>query len=165
MPSNVLSLHLKQTFPPIIWIFTEGEGDGIEYRLSFKIFSTLLMIAPSDFLTIRRLCSSAPGLACVPPCPHTMYCYITCSSSCHHWPIISPNKRFSHSTHITARCFLLPTFALGVIQLLRGPNFTQFWPPTPSSGQLWIFCILPDLWLPDHVLVFYWLPTYLILST
>ena len=38
---NVLPLHLKQTFPPIIWIFTEGEGDGIEYRLSFKFFSTL----------------------------------------------------------------------------------------------------------------------------
>ena len=40
-PSNVLPLHLKQTFPPIICIFTEGEGDGIESRLSFKIFSTL----------------------------------------------------------------------------------------------------------------------------
>ena len=38
-PSNVLPLHLKQTFPPII--FTEGEGDGIEPRLPFKIFSTL----------------------------------------------------------------------------------------------------------------------------
>ena len=33
-------LHLKQIFPPIIWIFTEGEGDGIESRLPFKIFST-----------------------------------------------------------------------------------------------------------------------------
>ena len=40
-PSNVLSLHLKQTFPPIIWIFTEGKGDGIKFRLPFKIFSTL----------------------------------------------------------------------------------------------------------------------------
>ena len=28
-------------FPPIIWIFTEGEGDRIESRLPFKIFSTL----------------------------------------------------------------------------------------------------------------------------
>ena len=28
-PSNVLPLHRKQTFPPIIWIFTEGEGDGM----------------------------------------------------------------------------------------------------------------------------------------
>ena len=28
-------------FPPIIWIFTEGEGDRIEFRLPFKIFSTL----------------------------------------------------------------------------------------------------------------------------
>ena len=40
-PSNLLSFHLKQTFPPIIWIFTEGGGDGIESRLPFKIFSTL----------------------------------------------------------------------------------------------------------------------------
>ena len=41
-PSNVLPLHLKQTFPPIIRIFNEGEGDGIEFRLPFKIFSTYL---------------------------------------------------------------------------------------------------------------------------
>jgi hypothetical protein len=41
MHSNVLPLRLKQTFPPMI-IFTEGEGDGIESRLPFKIFSTLL---------------------------------------------------------------------------------------------------------------------------
>ena len=40
-PSDVLPLHLKQTFPRIIWIFTEGEGDGIKFRLPFKIFSTL----------------------------------------------------------------------------------------------------------------------------
>ena len=39
MPSNVLTLHLKQTFPPLIWIFTEDEGDGIESRLPYKIFS------------------------------------------------------------------------------------------------------------------------------
>ena len=36
-----LPLHLKQTFPPIIWIFTEGESDRIESRLPSKIFSTL----------------------------------------------------------------------------------------------------------------------------
>ena len=40
-PSDVLSLHLKQTFPPKILIFTEGEGDGIKSRLPFKIFSTI----------------------------------------------------------------------------------------------------------------------------
>ena len=28
---------------------------------------------------------------------------------------------------------------LGVVQQLRGPNFTQFWPPPHSSGQLWTF--------------------------
>ena len=42
MPSIVLPLHLKQTFPPMIWIFNEGEGDGIEYFQNiFKMFSTL----------------------------------------------------------------------------------------------------------------------------
>ena len=38
-PSNFLLLHLKQTFLPIIWIFTEG--DGIKSRFPFKICSTL----------------------------------------------------------------------------------------------------------------------------
>ena len=33
-------LYLKQTSPSIIWIFTEGEGDGIKFRLPFKILST-----------------------------------------------------------------------------------------------------------------------------
>ena len=33
-PSNVLPLPIKQTFPPIIWIFTECEGDGIKSKLS-----------------------------------------------------------------------------------------------------------------------------------
>ena len=42
MPSNVLPLHLKHTLSPIIWIFTEGEGDGIKPRLPFKVCSTLL---------------------------------------------------------------------------------------------------------------------------
>ena len=41
MPNNVLPLHLKQTLPTIILIFTGGEGDGVESRLPFKIFSTL----------------------------------------------------------------------------------------------------------------------------
>ena len=35
-PSNVWPLHLNQTFPPVFWIFIEGKGDGIEYRLPFK---------------------------------------------------------------------------------------------------------------------------------
>ena len=29
------TLHLKQTFPHIIWIFTEGEGDGIQIQATF----------------------------------------------------------------------------------------------------------------------------------
>ena len=34
------TLQLKQTFPPIIWIFIKG--DGFESRVPFKVFSTLL---------------------------------------------------------------------------------------------------------------------------
>ena len=49
--------HLKQSFPPIIWILNEGEGDGIESWLPFKFFSTTLWCVwyhkgflPFDFL-------------------------------------------------------------------------------------------------------------------
>ena len=49
IPSNVLLLYLKQTFPPIIWVFTESEGDGIETRLPFKIFSTLWKNSKENF--------------------------------------------------------------------------------------------------------------------
>ena len=57
MPSNVLPLHIKQTFPPIIWIFTEGEGDGIQSRLPLKIFFTLakVQIILKDFWSPRIL--------------------------------------------------------------------------------------------------------------
>ena len=42
MPSNFLPLHPKQTFLPMIWIFTDVEGDVIEFSLPFKKFSTLI---------------------------------------------------------------------------------------------------------------------------
>ena len=50
MISNVLPLCLKQTFPPIIWICTEGVG--IESKLPFKIFSTLKTIV-AEILSFR----------------------------------------------------------------------------------------------------------------
>ena len=59
MPSNVLPLHLNQTFPHIFWIFIEVEGDGVKWRLSSTIFFTLLL-APSDFQTCRH-----PWVQCV----------------------------------------------------------------------------------------------------
>ena len=34
---------------------------------------------------------------------------------------------------------------LGGIQQLRGPNFIQFWPQPPSSGQKWTFYLLSTL--------------------
>ena len=55
MPSNVLPLHLKQTFPSIIRIFTEGEGDGIGTMLPFKIFSTLRQRKHPHFTTLSIL--------------------------------------------------------------------------------------------------------------
>ena len=48
-------LKKKQTFPPIIWIFSEGEGDGIKSRHTFKnlfyIILTIVYIACSSILT------------------------------------------------------------------------------------------------------------------
>ena len=62
-PSNVLPLHLKQTFPPIIWISTEGnKGDGIKSRLPFKIFSTL------NFSLYLRIKSYFKGYRVLHPC-------------------------------------------------------------------------------------------------
>ena len=48
--SNVLPLHLKQTFPPIIWIYTEGEG--IESRLTL----TLFLLYPSKYEYFILVC-------------------------------------------------------------------------------------------------------------
>ena len=61
-PSNVLPLHLKQTFPHIIWILTEGKGDGIESRLPFKIFSTL------NFSLYLKIKSYFKGYRVLHPC-------------------------------------------------------------------------------------------------
>ena len=38
----------------------------------------------------------------------------------------------------------------GVIQQLRGPSFTQFWPPPHSSGQLWTFYMISTLLTIDQ---------------
>jgi hypothetical protein len=35
-PNNALPLHLKQTFPPIILIFIDSEGDEMKSRLPLK---------------------------------------------------------------------------------------------------------------------------------
>ena len=43
---------IKQTFLPIIWIFTKGEGDAIESRLPFKIFSTFTKKNPNRYTWI-----------------------------------------------------------------------------------------------------------------
>ena len=55
-PSNVLPYYLKETFPPIIWIFTEGKGDEIKSRL----FSTL-SIPCSLFCLKLHNCNHAKG--------------------------------------------------------------------------------------------------------
>ena len=53
-PNNVLPLHLKQTFPPIFQILTEGEGDRRGSRLPF-IFSTLFIWVKGLFLSSMNL--------------------------------------------------------------------------------------------------------------
>ena len=65
MPINVLPLHLNQTFPPMIWIFTEG--DRIESRLPFKIFNSLYTNwhKMAIFKIKRRLTVGASGSKCI----------------------------------------------------------------------------------------------------
>ena len=54
-----MPLHLEQTFPIIIWIFTEGEGDRIKSRLPVEIISTLQdyrnIYAESLFLGVNNI--------------------------------------------------------------------------------------------------------------
>ena len=45
----------QANFPPIIWIFIEGEGDGIKSSLPFKIFSTLVEFVLSKKMGTRNL--------------------------------------------------------------------------------------------------------------
>ena len=58
---NIQPCFVFTPYPPIIWIFTEGEGDGIESRLPFKIFSTLSVckfcpiLTPSPLLIVDVL--------------------------------------------------------------------------------------------------------------
>ena len=61
-PSNIWPLHFMRIFPPIIWTFTESEGDGIKSRLSSKIsfyFSKDSLI--SEFFS---LCLQSPQKMC-----------------------------------------------------------------------------------------------------
>ena len=37
---HVLPIHFMQTFPPIIWIFTEGEGDEIFFYFNNIVFKS-----------------------------------------------------------------------------------------------------------------------------
>ena len=79
MPSNVLPLHLKQTFPPKIWIFTEGEGNGIKFRLPFKIFSTLRNVWVTTLLLCfwkNLLISSKKMASMLLVCLHAITCLI-----------------------------------------------------------------------------------------
>ena len=82
-PSNILPLHLKQTFPPILWIFTEGEADGIESRLPFKIFSTLKCHLRKTFhasTVIKKI--SIFNVPVLRPMTHILLTYFRSYSQC-----------------------------------------------------------------------------------
>ena len=87
MPSNVLLLHLRKTFPPIIWILTEGKGDGIESRLHFKILSTLAQNRFNHMIGI---------LAALQPKFHLDW-----SSQLHRLPKFIKNKTFCQVDPVT----------------------------------------------------------------
>ena len=77
-PSNVLPLHLKQSFQRIIWIFTEGEGDLIKSRLPFKIFSTLYAVEKWWFPLKCGFCKKSFIMNDFLQNPHS-------SQKCHFW--------------------------------------------------------------------------------
>ena len=56
MDVNKLFVHSQKcfafTFPPIIWIFNEGEGDVIKSRLPFKKMSTNFLYTPKNVLPL-----------------------------------------------------------------------------------------------------------------
>ena len=52
-PSNVLPLHLKQTFPPIYEIITEG--DGIQFRLPKNLFYFTCKIGIEECMFLKWL--------------------------------------------------------------------------------------------------------------
>ena len=60
--SNVLPSYLKQIFSSISWFFTEVEGDRIEFRIPFKIFSTLNEQRKKIFRNIIYLASNSPWI-------------------------------------------------------------------------------------------------------
>ena len=64
-----------------------------------------------------------------------------------HW-IIPPPHRIYEPTYSPARRGRQSHgwgHAQGGIQQLRGPNFIQFWPQPPSTGQKWTFYLLSTL--------------------
>ena len=59
-PAMFCLYTVKPTFPPIIWIFTEVEGDGIESRLPFKKYF-LINISTTLHRRIIPLSSTKDG--------------------------------------------------------------------------------------------------------
>ena len=71
--SNVFPLRLKQTFLPIIWIFIEGEGDGIKSRLPFKSFSRKKSLFIFEQLKIQDLWIQNWGFDLISTLKNTQY--------------------------------------------------------------------------------------------
>ena len=119
---SVLPLHLKQTFPPIIWIFNEGEGDEIEFRLPFKIFSTKVYrrIAFHEFLISLFLFLRSINCSWVFLVETTFW---TNGRTTNWWHIINTWRKYRISWELTK----------GTIHLLRKHSFRLFTPQNPPT--------------------------------
>ena len=77
-----------------------------------------------------------------------------------------PERKLAKRTSVHCICkqyvnHNLSKISLLVIQQLRGPNFTQFWPPTPIEGrQLWNSFKLPFVYVTKRGLYTDHLPTF-----
>ena len=78
MTCNVFPLHLKKTFPPIIWISGESEGVGIESRLPIRIFflqhyNRLLSLSNEQQWFCQKIWKSIDSLCNYKPRKYKLY--------------------------------------------------------------------------------------------
>ena len=129
MPIDILPLHLMQTFLPIIWIFTEGEGDGIKFRLPFKIFSTLMYLSTLAWLGLKIqllpvfLSNIIFVLILLWSLVIHIWLRVTVQASAYYPTLYSPwNKQFTHNSRHQAKMGLV----ISVFFILASPFYFCF---------------------------------------
>ena len=129
-----MNFCLKVIFLKVFWyILKWNDGEPTKFGL---IFTNLTFLSWVQFFRSNLIIFS-PNIHIVNLVDTHMYlqpCTFYDSQGTEALPSFWTFQRGIHSR--TLACLK------GGIQQLRGPNFTQFWTPPPSSGQTWTFHIL-----------------------